>query len=54
MKYKGSNAMNLVDMKYKGTTARNRANEIQGKYFLEHNKRKIGTEKNKLKSKIDS
>ena len=45
--------MNIMDTKYKGTTARNRANEIQGKYCLEHSKRNIGTEKNKLKSKSD-
>ena len=52
MKYKGSNAMNLVDMKYKGTTARNRANEIQGKYCLEYSKRNIGTmEKRIIKEK---
>ena len=46
--------MNIVDTKYKGTTARSRANKIQGKYCLEHSKRNIRTEKNKLKSKSDS
>ena len=46
--------MNIVDTKYKGTTAKNRANKILGKYCLENSKRNIGTEKNKLKSKSDS
>ena len=46
--------MNIVDTKYKDTTARNRTNEILGKYCLEHSKRNIGTEKNKLKGKSDS
>ena len=46
--------MNIVDTKYKSTTAKNRANKILGKYCLENSKRNIGTEKNKLKSKSDS
>ena len=45
--------MNIVDTKYKGTTAQNGANEILGKYSLEHSKRNIGTEKNKLKRQSD-
>ena len=46
--------MNIVDRKYKDTTARNRTNEILGKYCLEHSKRNIGIEKNTLQSKSDS
>ena len=46
--------MNILDTKYKETTARNRADKISGKYCLEYSKLNIGTEKNKLKSKSDS
>ena len=46
--------MNILDTKYKSTTARNVANKIKGKYCLEYSKQNIGTEKIKLKSKSDS